>query len=111
MELEEENVPISVSHVKPGSIDTVFREGADGIRVEPQPVPPVYASEVVANAILECAERPVRDVIVGGMGKLIQAANLTPRLADPYMERASFQSHSRPSRSWRTDAITLRAGA
>ena len=93
MELEEEGAPISVSLVKPGSVDTPFFEKARTVLgVEPQPVPPVYAPEVVANAILECAERPVRDVVVGGMGKLIQAANLAPRLADRYMERASFQS-------------------
>jgi NAD(P)-dependent dehydrogenase (short-subunit alcohol dehydrogenase family) len=93
MELEEEGLAISVSLVKPGSIDTPFFEKARTVfDVEPQPVPPVYAPEVVANAILECAERPVRDVVVGGMGKLIQAANLAPRLADRYMERASFRS-------------------
>jgi NAD(P)-dependent dehydrogenase (short-subunit alcohol dehydrogenase family) len=93
MELEEEGLAISVSLVKPGSIDTPFFEKARTVfDVEPQPVPPVYAPEVVANAILECAERPVRDVVVGGMGTLIQAANLAPRLADRYMERASFRS-------------------
>jgi NAD(P)-dependent dehydrogenase (short-subunit alcohol dehydrogenase family) len=94
MELEEEGAPISVSLVKPGSIDTPFFEKARVyIGVEPQPVPPVYAPEVAATAILECAERPRRDVIVGGMGKVISVAQtLSPRLTDKYMERSSTES-------------------
>ena len=94
MELEEEGAPISVSLVKPGSIDTPFFEKARlYIGVEPQPVPPVYAPEVAAAAILECVEKPVRDVIVGGMGKVIaMAQTVSPRLTDKYMERTTTAS-------------------
>ena len=93
MELEEEGVPISVSLVKPGSIDTPFFEKAKTLLgVEPQPVPPVYAPEIVAEAILECAQRPIRDIITGGMGVMLSLSNLAPRLADKYMERTTFDS-------------------
>ena len=93
MELEAEGAPISVTLVKPSSIDTPFFEKARTLLgVEPQPVPPVYAPELVANAILRAAERPVRDVIVGGSGKLLSVSSLVPRLADKYMERTLFQS-------------------
>jgi NAD(P)-dependent dehydrogenase (short-subunit alcohol dehydrogenase family) len=93
MELEEEGAPISVSLVKPGSIDTPFFEKAKTyLGVEPQPVPPVYAPEIVANAILECAQRPIRDIIAGGMGAMLSVSNLVPRLADRYMERTTFDS-------------------
>jgi NAD(P)-dependent dehydrogenase (short-subunit alcohol dehydrogenase family) len=93
MELEEEGVPISVTLVKPGSVDTpLFEKARTYLGVEPQPVPPVYAPEVVAEVILESAERPVRDVIVGGMGKVISLSNLTPRVTDRYMEALSFES-------------------
>jgi NAD(P)-dependent dehydrogenase (short-subunit alcohol dehydrogenase family) len=91
MELEEEGVPISVTLVKPGSMDTPFFEKARTLMgVEPQPIPPVYAPDVCAEAILHCAEHPVRDIVVGGMGKVIQLAALAPRLADKYMERTTF---------------------
>jgi short-subunit dehydrogenase len=61
MELEEAGAPISVSLVKPASIDTPFFEKARTyLGVEPQPVPPVYAPEVVADVILEAAQRPIR---------------------------------------------------
>ncbi len=93
MELEEEGAPISITLVKPGSIDTPFFEKARTLfDVEPQPVPPVYAPEVVAHAILHCAEHPVRDIVVSGMAKVIGLANVAPRLADRYMERTTFDS-------------------
>jgi NAD(P)-dependent dehydrogenase (short-subunit alcohol dehydrogenase family) len=93
MELDEEGAPISVTLVKPGSIDTpLFDKAKTYLGVEPQPVPPVYAPEVVAEAILHCAEHPMRDVITGGMGKMLSVANDFPRLADRYMERTTFES-------------------
>jgi NAD(P)-dependent dehydrogenase (short-subunit alcohol dehydrogenase family) len=93
MELEEVGAPISVTLVKPGSIDTPFFEKAKTLLgVEPQPVPPVYAPEVVAEAILECAQRPIRDIIAGGMGVMLSVSNLTPRFTDRYMERSTFDS-------------------
>jgi NAD(P)-dependent dehydrogenase (short-subunit alcohol dehydrogenase family) len=94
MELEEEGAPISVTLVKPGSIDTpLFDKARTLLGVEPQPVPPVYAPELVARAILRCAVRPTRDVIVSGMGKVLSlAGTVTPRMTDRYMERTTFRS-------------------
>jgi short-subunit dehydrogenase len=93
MELEEEGAPISVTLVKPASVDTPFFEKARTyLGVEPQPVPPVYAPEVVAEVILEAAERPIRELIAGGAGVTLSAARFAPRLADLYMERSTFES-------------------
>jgi NAD(P)-dependent dehydrogenase (short-subunit alcohol dehydrogenase family) len=93
MELEEEGAPISVTLIKPSSIDTPFFDKARShLGVEPQPVPPVYAPELVADAILAAAERPIRDLIVGGSGRLLSMSSLAPRVADAYMERALFDS-------------------
>jgi hypothetical protein len=94
MELEEEGVPISVTLVKPGSIDTpLFGKAKSLLGVEPQPIPPVYAPEVVAHAILGAAHRPIRDIIAGGMGKVVSLGEkLSPRLTDRYMERSTFDS-------------------
>jgi hypothetical protein len=59
--------------------------------VEPKPPAPVYAPEVVANAILRAAEHPIRDITIGGGGRLITALGSTmPRLTDFYMERTMF---------------------
>jgi short-subunit dehydrogenase len=93
MELEEEGVPISVTLVKPASIDTPFFDKARTyLGVEPQPVPPVYAPEVAAEVILAAAERPIRELIAGGSGAKLSAARFAPRLADLYMERWTFDS-------------------
>jgi NAD(P)-dependent dehydrogenase (short-subunit alcohol dehydrogenase family) len=94
MELEEQDAPISVTLIKPGSIDTpLFDKARTLLGVEPQPVPPVYAPELVARAILDCAERPVRDLVVSGMGKVLSlAGTVAPRLTDRFMERSTFES-------------------
>lgn len=93
MELEEEGLPIAVTLVKPASIDTPFFDKARTyLGVEPQPVPPVYAPEVVSEVILHAAEHPLRELIAGGSGAKLSAARFTPRLADKYMERWTFDS-------------------
>jgi NAD(P)-dependent dehydrogenase (short-subunit alcohol dehydrogenase family) len=94
MELEEEKAPISVTLIKPSSIDTpYFQHAKNYMAVEPKPAAPVYAPELVANAILRAAEHPVRDITIGGGGRLLSAMGTAlPRLTDLYMERSMFQS-------------------
>jgi short-subunit dehydrogenase len=95
MELEEAGVPISVTLVKPASVDTPFFDKARTyLAREPQPVPPVYSPEVVTDVILAAAERPIRELIAGGAGAKLSLARFTPRLADHYMERWTFDSQS-----------------
>ena len=94
MELEAEGAPIAVCLLKPGSIDTpLFEKAKTLLGVEPQPIPPVYTPDVVARAILTAAEHPRRDLIVGGMGKVVSLGEkVSPRLTDKYMERSTFDS-------------------
>ena len=94
MELEADGVPISVTLVKPASIDTpLFDKARSLLEVEPRPVPPVYAPELVARAILDCAQKPLRDVEVGGMGKAMSIFNtVAPRLTDLALERSGFRA-------------------
>ena len=92
MELEHDGVPISVTLIKPGAIDTPYAEHAKNyLPNEPKNPPPAYAPEVVAEAILHCAEHPVRDVFAGGGGKMISMlGHWAPRLTDKMMERSMF---------------------
>ena len=94
LELEEEGAPISVSLVKPAPTDTPFFEHAKNyMEAAPKPPAPVYDPTIVAAAILECAERPVRDVFVGGGGRMIAGmGRVAPRLTDKYLERSMFDA-------------------
>jgi NAD(P)-dependent dehydrogenase (short-subunit alcohol dehydrogenase family) len=93
MELEAQGAPVSVTLIKPGSIDTpLFDKARSYMGVEPQPVPPVYAPEIAARAILHCAQHPARDVLIGGLGKVLSWSGGAPRLTDRYMERNTFDA-------------------
>jgi len=89
MELEHDRVPVWVSLIKPGPIDTPFpQHAANFMEREPKHAPPVYPPEEVAFAILKCAQRPIREVTVGGVPRLQGAiAAIAPRLVDLFMEQ------------------------
>jgi short-subunit dehydrogenase len=102
MELELEGAPISVTLIKPASIATPYaRHACNYLDREPKLPPPRYAPDVVAAAILRCAERPTRDLFVGGAGKLMAASKYyMPRLTDKFLERTMIrgQQTARPAR-------------
>src|SRR5207237_3691332 len=59
MELEEQGAPVSVTLIQPTSINTPFpRHAKNYMEAEATLPPPVYAPDVVADAILHCAENP-----------------------------------------------------
>jgi short-subunit dehydrogenase len=84
MELEQDQFPISVTLIKPAAIDTPYTEHAKNyLADQPQHAAPVYAPESVAEAILYAATTPVRDLFVGGGGKLVSTmAQWAPRFTD-----------------------------
>jgi len=94
MELEAEGAPVSVTLIKPGSIDTPYPHHARNyMDKEPKLPPPVYAPELVADAILHAAQKPVRDVFVGGSGRVMSALGKNaPRTYDRIGERMFFAS-------------------
>lgn len=94
MELEEEGAPVSVTLIKPAAIDTPYTKHAKNfLEKEPAVPPPVYAPEVVAEAILHCAETPERDVFAGFGGKALSLMDkYTPRLGDKVMETFMFDA-------------------
>ena len=84
LELRRENNPIQVTEVLPSGINTPFFAHARNRASErhPQPTPPVYQPEAVAEAILFAAEKPRREIVVGG-GKLFTVLQrISPELVD-----------------------------
>lgn len=108
IELEHDGAPVSVTLLKPAAIDTPFFEHAKNyLDGNPKPPPPAYAPDVVARAILRCAERPVRDLVVGGSGRaLIGLTRLLPRATD-HLYAATMFDAQKTDRHTRHD----RAGA
>ena len=94
VELEEEGAAVSVTLIKPSSMDTpLFEKARTMMDTEPQPIPPVYDPEVAARAILECAERPRRDVFVGATGKLLSIGEkASSSRTDRYVRRKMFNA-------------------
>ncbi|GGY58574.1 SDR family oxidoreductase [Pseudoduganella albidiflava] len=109
MELEHDRLPISVTLVKPAAIDTMFPVHAKNyMSVEPTLPAPVYPPEMVAEAILDAAQHPKRDVFVGNAAKANAVGGFTlPRLFDKLGETAMWnqQRTNKPSRWFRNDAL------
>ncbi|HEY0419956.1 MAG TPA: SDR family oxidoreductase, partial [Acetobacteraceae bacterium] len=84
VELEQEKAPISVTLIKPASINTPFPEhAANYMDKAPKLPPPVYAPEDVAHAILHAAVHGGRDYYVGGGGKMMsEMRKYAPRALD-----------------------------
>jgi NAD(P)-dependent dehydrogenase (short-subunit alcohol dehydrogenase family) len=84
LELAQEGVPIAVSTILPASIDTPFFEHARSkLGAMPKPPPPVYAPELVADAVVRAAEHPRREIPVGGAAVTFSLGQrLSPALTD-----------------------------
>ncbi|MDF5715871.1 MAG: hypothetical protein PUP93_18805 [Rhizonema sp. NSF051] len=79
-----EKLCISVTEIMPAGINTpLFNKARTKLGVKPMPTPPIYDPSLVALAIVEAAEHPKREVIVGDAGKLILLAQrISPELVD-----------------------------
>jgi len=97
MELEKEKAPISVTLIQPSSMNTNFPLHAKNYMAkEPRLPAPVYAPQLVADAILECAAKPTRQVLVGeGAWAVSTMGRMAPALTDWWMERNLFSQQKR----------------
>lgn len=89
MEMALDNVPLSVTLIKPGPIDTPYPLNAKNFMdAEARHPAPAYAPETVAKAILRCAETPTREVFIGSGGRFIAALGvLAPPVSDAFMRK------------------------
>ena len=89
MELMREDAAITVSLVKPAAVDSPYSKHARNLTgYATQNPQPVYATHVVADTILYCASHPIREITVGGGGRLIASFySVLPGLAEPLFAR------------------------
>jgi len=87
LEVLREKLPINVTLVLPAGVNTPFFEHARSkIAVKPQPIPPVYQPEAIADTVVYAAEHPRRDLHVGGASWFFTLAQrLSPALMDRIM--------------------------
>jgi short-subunit dehydrogenase len=106
LELIDERAPVSVTLIKPSGIHTLFVEHArNHLDVEPKLPAPLYAPDVVADAILHAAVSPRRAIYVGGAAPgNVAFARLAPRLFDAFMGRLGFRMQSTDRAARGTDA-------
>ena len=107
MEVEEARLPVAITLIKPAAIDTPYiRHARNHLPSSPKVPPPVYAPETVARAILACAVRPRRDVLVGGGAKLFSwMEKVMPRTTDRFMEKTMFAAQQSGRQRPQDDAL------
>lgn len=93
VELMHDRTPVSVTSILPAGINTpFFDKSLTRIGVKPRPSPPVYEPSLVAEAILHAAEHPVREIYVGGAGRMMEWMHrLSPSLTDWFFSRFSYR--------------------
>src|SRR5215212_1716128 len=95
VELMREGAPVIVTQVMPATINTPFFDKArTKLGVKPVAPPPIYQPGVVADAVLFAAERPARDLVVGGAARAVMTTQqVSPRLLDVLLRRFCFGVH------------------
>jgi NAD(P)-dependent dehydrogenase (short-subunit alcohol dehydrogenase family) len=88
-ELLAEGLPISVTSVKPATINTpFFTNSRNKLDVKPKGPPPIYQPGVVADCVIYAAEHPVRDLFAGGAARtMVMSQLVSPRLVDAALAR------------------------
>ncbi len=96
VEQEKHGTGVDVSLILPGAINTPqFDRGRQKLGLQPQPVPPIYQPEVVAGAVLHCAERPQRELpVTWAAQRLLWGQKLSPRAGDLVLLRNGWDSQT-----------------
>ncbi len=96
VEQEKHETGVDISLILPGAINTPqFDRGRQKLGLQPQPVPPIYQPELVAEAILYCAERPQRELPVSWAAqKLLWGQKLSPRAGDLVLRRTGWKGQT-----------------
>ena len=94
VEIQKHDHDVAISLVLPGAINTPqFDRDRQKIGKQPQPVPPIYEPEPYAEAVLRCAEKPIRELPVSwGAQKLLWGQKLSPRAGDWMLRRMGWKN-------------------
>ncbi|QYO68657.1 SDR family NAD(P)-dependent oxidoreductase [Leptolyngbya sp. 7M] len=109
VELQHDNIPVSVTNVMPATINTPFyNKGLTKLGVKPTGVPPYYQPDLVAKAILHVAEHPTRDIIVGDVGRVLDVMQkISPHLLDWVLQTIAIEGQQTQTPKQETDPNNL----
>jgi NAD(P)-dependent dehydrogenase (short-subunit alcohol dehydrogenase family) len=109
-ELMHEGSKVNLAMVHLPAVDTPqFDWALNRLPGEPRPLPPIFAPELAADAIVWAARHRRRELHVGGpVASDIWANKLSPHLLDAYLSRAAYEGQhtdtaadpDRPSNLW-----------
>lgn len=109
MEMESQGAPISVTLIKPSSIDTPYVEHARNYLDQETTIPPpAYDPHLVAKAIVFSAEHQRRELTIGFGGWVLGAmGKVAPRALDKAMEWTGYSSQTteQPERAQMRDNL------
>lgn len=93
LEVKHTRIPINITAILPASMNTpLFNKARTKLGVEPNPIPPIYDTRMVARAITYAAQHPVRELIVGDSGYAINfMRRLAPTLTSNMMGASGFR--------------------
>jgi NAD(P)-dependent dehydrogenase (short-subunit alcohol dehydrogenase family) len=93
VEQRKERSGVDISVILPGAINTPqFDRARQKMGLQPQPVPPIYQPEPFAEAVVDCCERPIRELPIGwGAQKLLWGQKLSPRAGDLVLLRNGWK--------------------
>jgi NAD(P)-dependent dehydrogenase (short-subunit alcohol dehydrogenase family) len=96
VEEEKRRTGVDISLILPGATNTPqFERARQKVGRQPQPVPPIYQPELVAQAVLHCAERPERELpVTWGAQRLLWGQKLSPRAGDLVLLRNGWRDQT-----------------
>jgi NAD(P)-dependent dehydrogenase (short-subunit alcohol dehydrogenase family) len=96
VELERQQAGVDLCLILPGGINTPqFERGRQKRGLQPRPVPPIYQPEIVAEAVLQCCERPQRELpVTWAAQKLLWGQKLSPRSVDLVLRRDGWSGQT-----------------
>lgn len=91
------------------AINTPFYNKAKTkLGVKPTGLPPYYAADLVAQAIVHVAENPTRDIIVGDSGRVLDLLQkVSPHLVDALMTSIAIDGQHTKTTKYETDPNNL----
>jgi NAD(P)-dependent dehydrogenase (short-subunit alcohol dehydrogenase family) len=118
IELDHDDVPVSVTNIMPTGINTPFFNNArTKIGTLPMAPPPMYQPHIVAQAICAAAQKPIPEIIIGGGGWFFAISKrFAPHLTDAFLRKTQFwmqktptpKSDDAPNNLWSSDTKDTR---